>query len=73
MAEIGYRMVVRRDPILPGRPSEPDKFKLGVMGFVLSLALGIGLVVLAIMLDRSLKNGAAYRPSTVSSFGESNA
>ncbi len=53
MSEIGYRIEVRRDPMLPTYPVEPDKLKLYVMGFGLSFAIGIGLVVLSIMLDRS--------------------
>ena len=53
MSEIGYRIEVRRDPVLGRYPVEPDKVKLAFMGFVLSLAIGFGLVVLSIILDRT--------------------
>ncbi len=53
LAEVGYRVEVRRDPRRPHGPVEPDKLKLGFMAFVLSLAIGFGLVVLSVMLDRS--------------------
>ncbi len=53
MSEIGYRIEVRRDPTSPRIPVEPDKLKLGFMAFVLSLAIGVGLVVLSILLDRT--------------------
>jgi hypothetical protein len=53
LAEIGYRIEVRRDVAHPRYPVEPDKMRLSFMGFALSLALGFGLVVLSIMLDRS--------------------
>ncbi len=56
MSEIGYRIVVRRDPRMPLAPIEPDKKKLAMMGFVLALAIGVGLVLLAEMLDRSFKS-----------------
>jgi succinoglycan biosynthesis transport protein ExoP len=48
-------MVVHEDPYLPNKPIEPDKVKLSFMGFVLALALGGGLVVLAELLDRSFR------------------
>ena len=53
LAEVGYRIEVRRDPPHPVAPVEPDKIKLSFMGIVLSLAIGFGLVVLSILLDRS--------------------
>ena len=53
MSEIGYRIEVRRDPVEGKFPVEPDKIKLYFMGFVLSMALGFGLVVLSVMLDRT--------------------
>jgi uncharacterized protein involved in exopolysaccharide biosynthesis len=53
MSEVGYRIEVRRDPSLPRAPVEPDKVKLSFMGVVLSLAIGFGLVVLSILLDRT--------------------
>lgn len=56
LAEVGYRVEVRRDPRRPSRPVEPDKLKLSFMGLVLSLAIGFGLVVLSIMLDRSFSS-----------------
>ncbi len=59
ISEIGYRIEVRRDPGLPDYPVEPDKLRLYVMGFGLSLAIGLGLVVLSIMLDRSFSDTAS--------------
>jgi heme/copper-type cytochrome/quinol oxidase subunit 4 len=59
ISEIGYRIEVRRDPALPELPVEPDKLRLYVMGFGLSLAIGLGLVVLSIMLDRSFSDTAS--------------
>ena len=56
MSEIGYKIVVRRQPLLPQFPVEPDKKKLYFMGVVLALAMGGGLVVLAIFLDRSFQS-----------------
>jgi len=56
MSEIGYRIEVRRDPRMPMGPIEPDKKKLAMMGFVLALAIGVGLVLVAEMLDRSFKS-----------------
>jgi succinoglycan biosynthesis transport protein ExoP len=56
LSEIGYKMVVRRDPKLPSRPIEPNKTKLGFMGVVFALAVGAGLVVLAVLLDRSFSS-----------------
>lgn len=53
LAEVGYRIEVRRDPRPPRAPAEPNKLKLSFMAFVLSLAIGFGLVVLSILLDRS--------------------
>lgn len=62
-SEIGYRIEVRRDPKLPTYPIEPNKMKLGFMGFVLSLAIGAGLVVLSILLDRSFTSVAEIERS----------
>ncbi len=56
LSEIGYRIEVRKDPTLPRSPIEPNKVKLAFMGFILSVALGGGLVVLAILLDRSFNS-----------------
>jgi hypothetical protein len=53
MSEIGYKIVVRKDPQHPGRPIEPNMTKLSFMGFVLALGMGLGLVILAQLLDRS--------------------
>ena len=55
LSEIGYKMVVNEDPELPTRPIEPDKMKLSFLAFVLALALGGGLVILAELLDRSFR------------------
>jgi len=56
MSEIGYRIEVRREPRMPFGPIEPDKKKLAMMGIALALAIGVGLVLLAEMLDRSFKS-----------------
>lgn len=56
MSEIGYRIEVRRDPRLPPSPIEPDKKRLALLGFALALAIGVGLVLLAEMFDRSFKS-----------------
>jgi capsular polysaccharide biosynthesis protein len=56
LSEIGYKIVVRQDPELPLYPIEPDKKKLAFMGFLMALALGLGLVILVEMLDRSFKS-----------------
>ncbi len=58
LSEIGYKMVVRRDPRLPTYPIEPNKVKLAFLGFVLAFCLGGGLVVLAHLLDRSFHSVA---------------
>jgi uncharacterized protein involved in exopolysaccharide biosynthesis len=51
--EIGFQIEIRRKPLLSLVPVEPDKVKLAGMGVILSLGIGLGLVILAIMLDRS--------------------
>ncbi len=56
MSEIGYRIEVRRDPRLPLAPIEPDKKRLAMLGFALALAIGVGLVLMAEMFDRSFKS-----------------
>ena len=56
MSDIGYRMEVYRSPSPALVPVEPDKKKLAMMGFALALAIGMGLVLLAEMADRSLKS-----------------
>ncbi|MCP4293101.1 MAG: hypothetical protein GY780_14840 [bacterium] len=52
-SEIGFQVKVRQKPVRPVVPIEPNKQKLLLMGFLLSLAIGSGLVVVAILLDRS--------------------
>ena len=56
MAEIGYKMVVRKDPKMPTYPIEPNKTKLGFMGLVLALGMGAGLVIVATFMDRSFNS-----------------
>jgi len=56
MSAIGYQMEIYDEPRPPLYPVEPDKKKLGVMGGALALAIGVGLVLLAEMLDRSFKS-----------------
>ena len=53
LSEIGMQIKVRQRPHLSRTPVEPDKMKLMALGAILSLGIGIGLVVLAIFLDRS--------------------
>ncbi|MEN8008250.1 MAG: Wzz/FepE/Etk N-terminal domain-containing protein [Candidatus Krumholzibacteriota bacterium] len=53
LSEIGMQIKVRERPRLSRTPVEPDKMKLMALGGILSLGIGLGLVVLAIFLDRS--------------------
>jgi uncharacterized protein involved in exopolysaccharide biosynthesis len=53
LSEIGMQIKVRQKPYLSRTPVEPDKMKLMALGAILSLGIGLGLVVLAIFLDRS--------------------
>jgi polysaccharide biosynthesis transport protein len=55
LSEIGYKIVVRKDPGYPEFPFEPDKKRLAMMAVAIALAIGAGLVLLAEMLDKSLK------------------
>ena len=55
MSAIGYQIEIYDEPRRPLYPVEPDKKRLGMMGAALALAIGMGLVVLAEMLDRSFK------------------
>jgi len=63
-SELGYRMEVHQDPYLPGAPIEPNMVKLAFMGFVLALAIGGGLVILAHFLDRSFSSVTAIEAAT---------
>jgi succinoglycan biosynthesis transport protein ExoP len=53
LSEIGMQIRVRQKPVLSYKPVEPDKMKLMALGAILSLGIGLGLVVLAIFMDRS--------------------
>jgi succinoglycan biosynthesis transport protein ExoP len=53
LSEIGMQIRVRQKPALNYVPVEPDKMKLMALGSILSLGIGLGLVVLAIFMDRS--------------------
>jgi capsular polysaccharide biosynthesis protein len=53
LSEIGMQIRIRQKPSLSYHPVEPDKMKLMALGAILSLGMGIGLVVLAIFMDRS--------------------
>jgi hypothetical protein len=52
-SEIGMQIRVREEPRPNYTPVEPDKMKLMMLGGILSLGIGLGLVVLAFLLDRS--------------------
>ena len=56
LADVGFQVWVRRQPMVPVFPIEPDKRRLTFMAIVLSLCLGTGLVVLAIFMDRSFSS-----------------
>lgn len=58
LSEIGYRIVVRRDPDLPAAPIEPNTARMAMLGFALALGMGFGLVLLAELLDKSYKSVA---------------
>ena len=55
-SELGMQIRIRRPPHLITSPVEPNKLKLTLMGVVLSLGIGLGLVILAIFLDRSFNS-----------------
>ncbi len=55
MSDVGLQISARQPPVLRSAPIEPDVTKLSFMGFILSLGLGTGLVVLAILMDRSFR------------------
>ena len=53
---IGFQLRLRQKPAYPDSPVEPNKMRLLMLGFALSLGLGGGLVVLAMFLDRSFRS-----------------
>ena len=53
MSDVGMQIMVRQEPILVLVPIEPNEPKLWFMGVILSVAMGIGLVVLSIFFDKS--------------------
>ena len=55
MSDVGLQIFARMEPVLQYAPVEPDVRKLAFMAFVLSLGMGGGLVVLAILMDRSFR------------------
>ncbi len=55
MSDVGFTLTVRRPPMYYPAPVEPDVMKLAFLAVILSLGLGTGLVVLAILLDKSFK------------------
>jgi uncharacterized protein involved in exopolysaccharide biosynthesis len=55
MSDVGMQIMVRQQPVLRMEPVEPNGPKLWFMGVVLSVAMGLGLVVLAIFLDKSFR------------------
>ncbi len=56
LSEIGIQVRIRQEPVMDTVPVEPNKLKLMAMGVILSLGIGMGLVILAIMLDRSFSS-----------------
>lgn len=55
MSDVGMQVMVRQEPVLMMAPVEPNEPKLWFMGVVLSVAMGMGLVVLAIFFDKSFR------------------
>lgn len=55
MSDVGLQVSIRQQPVLEQFPIEPNKVRLAFMGFVLSVGIGTGLLVLALLLDKSLK------------------
>jgi len=55
MSDVGITVSVRRQPVFIPGPVEPDVMKLTFMAAVLSFGLGVGLVVLALFMDRSFR------------------
>ncbi len=53
LSEIGMQIRIRQKPRYNYVPVEPDKMKLMALGAILSLGIGLGLVFLAIFMDRS--------------------
>ena len=54
MSDVGLQVSIRKQPTINPHPIEPDKLKLAFMGFVLSVGIGVGLLILAIFMDKSL-------------------
>ena len=59
MSDVGLQVSVREQPVFDPIPIEPNKLKLAFMGFVLSVMIGTGLLVLALFLDKSFKTVTA--------------
>ncbi len=55
LSDVGLQLSIRKQPQLMPYPIEPNKLKLAFMGFVLSLGLGAGLLILTIFMDKSMK------------------
>jgi hypothetical protein len=55
MSDVGLQVSIRQQPVLMPSPIEPNKVRLAFMGFVLSVGIGSGLLVLALFMDKSMK------------------
>ncbi len=55
MSDVGLQVSIRQQPFYNPIPAEPNKLRLAFLGFALSVALGGGLVVLSLLLDKTFK------------------
>lgn len=56
MSDVGLQITIRRQPAFNPVPVEPNKVRLAMLGFALSAAMGGGLLVLAMLMDKSFKS-----------------
>lgn len=55
MSDVGLQITVREQPAYNPIPVEPNKMRLAMLGFFLSAAMGGGLLLLAMLMDKSFK------------------
>jgi protein tyrosine kinase modulator len=55
LSDVDHRIVLYRETEMPRFPVEPDKKRLAMMGVILSIGIGVGLVILSELFDRSFK------------------